>query len=158
MFDNIWKWVIELMATLMFTCLLYKDIIKDIDEHPVRRDVKGKVRRVPRKDLPPLWSRGGPPSQHMDVHQPGSSPNPTLGIFITKAWEMANSVSSSSSFPGEWEVELNIPRLPFRTKDIAITWEIVRNLGALCQELGSKIKYKGKNAVNTLITQEITRV
>ena len=45
----------------MFIGLLYKDIIKNIDEHPDGRDAKGKVPRVPRKDLPPLWSRGGPP-------------------------------------------------------------------------------------------------
>ena len=45
----------------MFIGLLYKDIIKNIDEHPDGRDAKGKVPRVPRKDLPPLCSRGGPP-------------------------------------------------------------------------------------------------
>lgn len=67
----------------MFIGLLYKDIIKNIDEHPDGRDAKGKVPRGPWKELPPLWSRGGPPFQHMDVHQPGSSPNPTLGIFMT---------------------------------------------------------------------------
>ena len=31
------------METLMFTGLLYKDIIKNIDEHPDGRDAKGKV-------------------------------------------------------------------------------------------------------------------
>lgn len=30
-------------------------------KYPDGRDAKGTVQRVPRKDLPLLWSRGGPP-------------------------------------------------------------------------------------------------
>lgn len=57
-------------------------------------------------ELPcPLWGTNfpGPPL----VHQPESSPNPILwdsyGDFITWACSIINSISSPSSFPGEWE-------------------------------------------------------
>lgn len=65
----------------MFTGLLYKDLIKNIDEHPDGRDAKGTVQRVPREGPSTPVGRGGPPSQHMDVHQPGSSPNPTQDFY-----------------------------------------------------------------------------
>lgn len=45
-----------------------------------------------------------------------------------------------------------------RTKDISITQEIPRDLGAWCQEPGQGPTIKTKDASSVLITLEITRV
>ena len=107
-------------------------------------------------ELPcPLWGTNfpGPPL----VHQPESSPNPILwdsyGDFIPWTCSIINSISSPSSFPGEWERAENSklllrawsfwwstpiqvlfrspPKLPRGTKMTAINQEVPRNLGTL---------------------------
>ena len=104
------------------------------------------------QELPFLWIWGAPPSQH------GGSQNPVLWgflwSFITRAWLIVHSISSPSPLLGGWgdggenskhglvfmvtsappeAFQEPIKSCLIRAKDMPVTQEILRDLGALCQ-------------------------
>ena len=106
---NLQKWLTELKKTvsLLFINFLWKDTIKDPDEHRDGRDTWAKCERGSEPPCLPLSATStGSPAQKLSTSH-------TVGIFKEasshRQWSIISSISSSFPLSGEQKMGLKIP-------------------------------------------------